>query len=178
MEQVLINRSTLTGIGNAIREKESSNDLVPVNDMAERIKAIASSGGRKTTTGTITFATESARQTITHNLGSIPTLFFMVVKDKNLNFTFNTENQAQAGIYGFIWSKYDNLLNMFSGSIATNTDYGRSIEWRNDNKTQLKWYENGYGASPMATETTILATYRNSTYKYLANVEYEWIAIE
>ena len=177
MEKLLINKSTLMSIGDAIREKEGSIDLIPVNDMAERIMAIASGSGKKFTTGTVTFATESAMQTITHNLGAIPTLFFMVVKDKNLNFTFNTENQAQAGIYGFMWSNYENLKNIFSGDIATNTDYGRSIEWRNDNKTQLKWYENGYGVSPMATETTITATYRNSTYKYLANIEYEWIAI-
>ena len=45
MPKVFIEEDTLTAIGDAIREKEGSSELVPVNDMAERIKAIQSGGG-------------------------------------------------------------------------------------------------------------------------------------
>ena len=43
MAKVFIEESTLSAIGDAIREKEGSTDLVPVTDMASRISAI--SGG-------------------------------------------------------------------------------------------------------------------------------------
>lgn len=44
MAKVLIEETTLTAIGDAIRGKENSTDLVPVNDMATRISAIQSGG--------------------------------------------------------------------------------------------------------------------------------------
>ena len=45
MAKVFIEETTLTAIGDAIREKEGTAELVPVNDMATRIKAIESGGG-------------------------------------------------------------------------------------------------------------------------------------
>lgn len=42
MAKVFIEEATLTAIGDAIREKEETTELVPVNDMATRIKAIES----------------------------------------------------------------------------------------------------------------------------------------
>jgi hypothetical protein len=44
MAKVLIEETTLTAIGDAIRGKENSADLVPVNDMATRISAIQGGG--------------------------------------------------------------------------------------------------------------------------------------
>lgn len=44
MAKVFIEESTLTAIGDAIREKEGSTELVPVNDMASRISAIPNGG--------------------------------------------------------------------------------------------------------------------------------------
>lgn len=41
MAKVFIDEATLTAIGDAIREKEGSSELVPVVGMAERIKAIS-----------------------------------------------------------------------------------------------------------------------------------------
>lgn len=40
MEEILIKESTLTAIGDAIREKEGTNELVPTTEMADRIRAI------------------------------------------------------------------------------------------------------------------------------------------
>ena len=45
MAKVFIEEETLTAIGAAIREKEGSSELVPVNDMATRISAIETGGG-------------------------------------------------------------------------------------------------------------------------------------
>ena len=40
MAKVFIEEATLTAIGDAIREKEGSNDPIPVVDMSTRISAI------------------------------------------------------------------------------------------------------------------------------------------
>ena len=45
MGKVFIEESTLTAIGDAIRGKEGSTELVPVTDMATRITSLPSGGG-------------------------------------------------------------------------------------------------------------------------------------
>ena len=45
MPKIFIEEETLTAIGAAIREKEGSSELVPVNDMSARILAIQSGSG-------------------------------------------------------------------------------------------------------------------------------------
>lgn len=45
MAKVFIEETTLTAIGDAIRGKEGSTELVPVNDMATRISSIQGGGG-------------------------------------------------------------------------------------------------------------------------------------
>ena len=45
MSKIFIEEETLTAICDAIREKEGSSELVPVNDMSARIMAIQSGGG-------------------------------------------------------------------------------------------------------------------------------------
>ena len=45
MAKIFIEESTLTSIGNAIRGKEGSSDLIPVNEMATRITSLPSGGG-------------------------------------------------------------------------------------------------------------------------------------
>lgn len=45
MAKVFIEEATLTAIGDAIRGKEGTSDLVPVNDMASRITSLPSGGG-------------------------------------------------------------------------------------------------------------------------------------
>ena len=45
MAKVFIEETTLTNIGNAIRSKEGTTALIPVNDMATRIEAISGGGG-------------------------------------------------------------------------------------------------------------------------------------
>jgi hypothetical protein len=42
MDKVFINKSTLEGIGNAIRGKEGSTEPIPTTEMAERISSLPS----------------------------------------------------------------------------------------------------------------------------------------
>lgn len=44
MAKIFIEETTLSNIGNAIRDKEGTSDLIPVNDMASRISAITTGG--------------------------------------------------------------------------------------------------------------------------------------
>lgn len=48
MAKVFIEETTLTNIGNAIRDKEGTTELIPVNDMATRITAIETGGNEPT----------------------------------------------------------------------------------------------------------------------------------
>lgn len=43
MAKIFIEETTLTNIGNAIREKEGSTDLIPVTAMSDRIANIQAS---------------------------------------------------------------------------------------------------------------------------------------
>ena len=63
MDKILIEKSTLTDIGNAIREKENSNDPIPVKEMAKRISTLYDISGtvktqvilEKSSMGTLSF---------------------------------------------------------------------------------------------------------------------------
>lgn len=48
MAKIFIEETTLSNIGNAIRDKEGTSDLIPVNDMASRISAITTGGNEPT----------------------------------------------------------------------------------------------------------------------------------
>lgn len=45
MAKVFIEETTLSAIGDAIREKDGTSDLIPVTEMSSRISAISSGGG-------------------------------------------------------------------------------------------------------------------------------------
>lgn len=48
MAKIFIEETTLSNIGDAIRDKEGTSDLIPVNDMASRISAITTGGNEPT----------------------------------------------------------------------------------------------------------------------------------
>lgn len=134
--------------------------------------------GKKFTTGTITFATPQNRPIITHNLGVVPTYFFMIVKDKTLNFTFNAEDRPPTGLYGaYIVKCFWGLKEYLTGeNIQTNAG-GYCLEWRNNNSTALTWSNNT--TQPFTINETIAnLNYRVGGQTYPANIEFEWIAIE
>lgn len=173
---------TKQAIKTAIESKGQDLTGVPFTEFAEKIMAISGGGGRKTTTGTVTFASNEGIPIITHNLGVVPSTFFMIAKNVQGEFTFNTENSPAAGIYGFFVDMHMNLpTTMFKGeNIEDESWKGLSLEWRNNNATKLLWQTNGSFNNNLKspTETEIQLSYRSNVYRYLAGVEYEWIAIE
>lgn len=74
-EYVRMKKSTLTAIGDSIRKKEESTELIPPLEMPTRIEAIG--GGVEYTTGTATFTQSYNGQTIPHGLGKVPKIFFL-----------------------------------------------------------------------------------------------------
>ena len=166
MEQVLINKTTLTAIGDAIRGKESSTELIPVNDMASRIANMSS--GKKFTTGTVTFAKTANTQTITHNLGTIPSVFALYPTNFN-DFPQGGTDEAKGVIRGFVSVLMPNDF-LCQTDNQGNTNNG-SFSWQ---PCDIK-----YGNSlNNITETTIVAGAYGQSYKYQADKEYSWIAIE
>lgn len=146
------------------------------------IKQSAEAAGKKFTTGTMVLTQETGQPVITHNLGSIPSVFFMIAKNVQGEFTFNAENQPTNGIYGYFRDNYrPNTKSYFVGGDVKNYGgLGMSLEWRNNNTTSLSWQANGITPDrlPEPTDTQIQLSYRSAAYSYLANQEYEWIAIE
>lgn len=171
---------TKADIKTAIEGKGQDMTDVPFTQYATAIATI--NVGKKFTTGTVTFAQDHGNQIITHNLGTIPSFFLLLVKDKNLNFTIGAEDAPRAGIYGFIWVNEAVIANNFIGENlkSLKEQFGFSLEWRNSGTSQLHWTADTGNIieEKMPTVTTITTPYRSSQYKYLAGVEYEWVAIE
>lgn len=155
---------------------------VTINNPLSVIIQQAQASGKKFTTGTVVFATDNGRQIVTHDLGSVPSVFFMIAKNVQGEFTFNAENQPPLGIYGYFRNNYQpNTTSYLVGQDIT--DYGNngmSLEWRANDSTSLSWQTNTVAPATLLTptDTQIELSYRSASYKYLANQEYEWIAIE
>ena len=167
MKQVLINKTTLTAIGDAIREKEGSSELIPVNDMASRISAIVGISGKKFTTGTVTFTTATARQTVIHNLGIIPSCIMLFPKDLSIIAESGTD-EAKGKAYKFVYVHGAEGEIEFARNLQGNTSTG-VIGWQG---------ALGSSSNYEVNETTFITGASNHTYKYQANIEFEWIAIE
>lgn len=141
-----------------------------------------SSSGKKFTTGTVVFSTKIGQPVITHNLGFIPSVFFMIAKNVQGEFTFNAEVRPSPGLYGFLYTPLLDFNKYFAGENMTIPAYcasGFIAEWRDNNSNSLYWASGTAGDGVViVTDTTIKLTYRSAAYPYVPNVEYEWIAIE
>lgn len=123
--------------------------------------------GKKFTTGTVTFATANSVQTVTHNLGVVPSFIAMYVKDLSIIPPTRTE-EAKGNIYKFTHSY------ITSGEI----DYGSCYQG-NTTTGALSWtWASNENLLPFVDETTFKTGTSAVGYKFMANIEYEWIAIE
>lgn len=158
-------QATKVAIKNAIEEKGQDLTNVRFTEFAEKITAI--SGGRKFTTGTVTFAITETQNTVTHNLGVVPSC--VILYPKNLSFIpENNSPDAKGTAWEFIYIKYDkgNIDAGFTYQGNTNTG---ALTWQPITIVQLK---------PSATETSFTTSASNQNYKFVAGIEFEWIAIE
>ena len=121
--------------------------------------------GKKITTGTITFATANSVQTITHNLGVVPSFVAMWVKDLSIIPPTRTE-EAKGNVYKFTHSYAP------SGEI----DYGSCYQG-NTSTGALGWTWSSL-TLPSVNETTFKTGASANGYKFMANVEYEWVVME
>lgn len=158
-------QSIKIAIKTAIEEKGQDLTDVPFTKFAEKIMAI--SGGKKFTTGTVTFATTATQQTVTHNLGVVPTCVILYPKDLSVIPENNPEG-AKGTAWEFIYIKYDkgNIDAGFTYQGHTNTG---ALTWQPNTSALLK---------PSATETSFITSASNQNYKFVAGIEFEWIAIE
>ena len=162
-EKLLQLNETKQAIKTAIEDKGQDLTNVPFTDYASKISEIV--GGKKITTGTVTFATANSVQTITHNLGVVPSLVAMWVKDLSIIPPTRTE-EAKGNVYKFTHSYIP------SGEI----DYGSCYQG-NTGTGALGWTWSSL-TLPVVNETTFKTGTSANGYKFMANVEYEWIVME
>lgn len=138
-----------------------------VREAIESVAGSGGGGGRKFTTGTVTFTEALAKQTVTHNLGVVPSLIFLYPKD----FTVIPDNgtaEAKGTAWKWVFFKYalaeiEQTCNM-QGNINTGA---------------LTWQCGGNASSSGgATETTFTTSASSAAYKYPAGIEFEWIVYE
>ncbi len=157
----------LTAIGNAIREKTGTTDLIPLADMPSAIASISGGGttGRRTVGGTFTLDANARQPIITHNCGFVPSFFMVYPKDTVVlanrmaigciivnNGCFNdiSEKVPEYKTPHFVWECQDDTTNWYTAP--------------------------GYPGA--VTENTAQLPYRSGTYIWKANFEYGWVAIE
>lgn len=163
-ENLLALNETKQAIKTAIENKGQDLTDVPFTSYADKIAEISSSG-KNFTTGTVTFTSNSYKQTVTHNLGVKPSLVAMWVKDLSLIPESGAE-ETKGNAYKF-FHIYVPLGNFnFGYTFQGNTSTG-ALSWQPATNPQSK-----------VDETTFTTGAINSNYKFMANVEYEWIAIE
>lgn len=129
-----------------------------------------SASGKKFTTGTVTFSTTKTQQEVTHNLGVIPSSITLYPKDLSVIPPTETE-EAKGKVYKFV--HFYNL----SGAINNGYDYQG-----NTNTGRFTWgstnNSGNINVDSRVDETTFTTGATGAAYKYPANVEFEWVAIE
>ena len=107
MAKYSIEDSTLTGIADAIREKNGTTENISPTDMAAAILAISSGdgGGLKYEIGQFTVASDTQSTTVHHNLGETP-YFMMVWTDHWAGLTADTPSNYTTGTnVGFVFAR-------------------------------------------------------------------------
>lgn len=137
-DYALIEKSTLTGIGEAIRGKEGTTELIPPGEMKARIEAI--SGNVEYTTGKVTFAQNNTAKTIQHGLSKAPKVFFLRWDKYKTDYSL----YLNAALYT------ENISSIWCGASAVLTFTGQYT-------TVPEAYTPGYGAMTADNENVNIA---------------------
>jgi hypothetical protein len=166
-ENLITLQNAKLAIKEAIESKGQDLTNVPFTEYAAAIAAIHVGTGRRVTTGTATFETTTTQQTVTHNLGVVPTCVILYPKDLSV-IPENNSEEAKGTAWRFIYVNYD------KGSIDAGFTYQG-----NTNTGQLSWQPNvSVQYMPSATSTSFTTSASSQNYKFPAGIEFEWIAIE
>ena len=130
----------------------------------------AEGGGKKFTTGTVTFTTEQTRQTITHNLGVVPSIFILYM-------LIPPEEMLQSKSYG--WRYWDTSKYGTFGEIpltGQSAKLSQVLEFSYTN--QIKSFQVCGADVGRVNEQIAVTGYRSNAYHIPAGIEFGWIAIE
>ncbi len=166
-------------IKTAIENKGQDLTDIPFTGYAEKIAGIVL--GRKFTTGTITFTSTLAQQTITHNLGVVPTIFLLYAKisEDELNYGVENETGNRGWNYGYRYfncKSFSDILN-FNGS---NSNEGGTLSQIYSTYIYAQVPRRVFTSCSRhsVNETKITTGFSASYHYYPTNVEFGWIAIE
>lgn len=143
MAKIFIEETTLSNIGNAIRDKEGTSDLIPVNDMASRISAITTGGNELTdeeltitgdcsyrfsNNGWSWFIDKYGDRITTKDITNCSSMFYNSGKSKNIPFQINV-NDCENLSYLFQNCYELTTIPKIRGSVkwTTNTNFVNSI---------------------------------------------------
>lgn len=113
MSKLFINDTSLTAIGDAIREKTGKEDLLTLEQMPQEIRGIESGGGGGLAYDTGEFVLDTdvtARKWINHNLGDIPEFVCIWTDDFKDISEENPSPYNNTTWLGYMW--LDNLFGL------------------------------------------------------------------
>lgn len=144
MAKIFIEETTLSNIGDAIRDKEGTSDLIPVNDMASRISAITTGGSNEPTDEELTITGNCSYRfayggwdwlidkygdrITTKDITSCSSMFYNFDKSENIPFQINV-NDCENLSYLFQNCYELTTIPKIRGSVkwTTNTSFVNSI---------------------------------------------------
>ena len=166
-ENLLALNEAKQAIKTAIENKGQDLTGVSLAGYVEKIAAIA--GGKKFTTGTVTFAKAQARQTITHNLGVVPTMFILFP-------TISQNDMVQSKTYGYRYFDVNQYGTFAEINLGTNI-IKQTLEYSSTNGA-LGWQNATAGVGQTIDEKKFETSHRSAAYLIPTGIEFGWIAIE
>lgn len=153
----------LTAIGDAIREKMGTTDLIPLADMPDVIASISGgASGKQQKTGTFTLDANANQPEITHDCGFVPSVFMVYPIDE-----YTIGNRMAIGCM---------IVNIPQINDLT-PDKLPHMAWEcQDSGTNWQQCSTSYQGE--LTKTTAKLCVRTPTYQWKADFQYGWIAIE
>lgn len=161
MSRVFINDSTLTAIGNAIRQKSGSSGLLLPSNMAEAIASIPSGGGESGlpdnwVVGEFTPQSDLETYTVSHNHGSKPFLAICFTDIRNNTKKYGMQVSVAATQDDATYT-HASLVNNYTGAMNA--------------------FATNYTAVSEMSESVVTFTARGGNYTYKTGVTYTYVLV-
>lgn len=151
MSKVFIEEETLIGIGNAIRKKSGTTDLIATTDMATAISNLPTSGGELKYDNTLKYSTPGTTQgkTITvdvSTLGIDNTTPFVInlwlqfsTSGSSTHFIYLYDGEVFTPVYQGNSSKYPSSLTISDGVITVQTNSNMYFMYDGTKRVIITW---------------------------------------